>query len=110
MHEYKPDARARALRSESPYVYRSPMVEDLDGALPEKQTARLAVERRKKGKLVTIVRGLAADENDLPRLLGKLKAACGAGGTLKHDSLEIQGNHLERVRELLAEIGYRVSG
>ena len=77
---------------------------------PEKQTARLAVEKRKKGKVVTVVRGLSADENDLPALLSQLKAACGAGGTIKDDVLEIQGDHLKRVRGLLAEIGYRVRG
>ncbi|MCH8149353.1 MAG: translation initiation factor [Planctomycetes bacterium] len=77
---------------------------------PEKQTARLAIEKRKKGKLVTVVRGLAAEENDLPTLLGKLKAACGAGGTQKEEWLEIQGEHLERVRDLLSELGYRVRG
>jgi translation initiation factor 1 len=77
---------------------------------PEKQTARLAVEKRKKGKVVTVVRGLPADENDLPGLLGQLKAACGAGGTIKDDELEIQGDHLERLRALLAKIGYRVRG
>jgi len=75
---------------------------------PDKQTARLAVEKRKKGKVVTVVRGLPANENDLPALLGQLKAACGAGGTIKDDVLEIQGDHLERVRGLLAGIGYRV--
>jgi translation initiation factor 1 len=77
---------------------------------PEKQTARLAVEKRKKGKVVTVVRGLPADENDLPALLGQLKAACGAGGTIRDDVLEIQGDHLERLRALLADIGYRVRG
>ena len=77
---------------------------------PEKQTARLAVERRKKGKVVTVVRGLPAEENDLPALLGQLKAACGAGGTVKGDLLEIQGDYLERVRGLLADAGYRVRG
>ena len=77
---------------------------------PEKQTARLAVEKRKKGKVVTVVRGLAADENDLLALLGQLKAACGAGGTIKDDELEVQGDHLERVRGMLAGIGYRVRG
>ena len=75
---------------------------------PEKQTARLAVEKRKKGKLVTVVRGLSSGGNDLPALLGRLKAACGAGGTLKDELLEIQGNHLERVRDLLTDLGYRV--
>ncbi len=77
---------------------------------PEKQTARLAVEKRKKGKLVTVVRGLPAEENDLSALLGRLKAACGAGGTQKEELLEIQGSHLERVRELLTKLGYRVRG
>lgn len=77
---------------------------------PEKQTARLAVEKRKKGKLVTVIRGLSAEDNNLPELLGKLKAACGAGGTVKEEQVEIQGNHLPRVRELLADIGYRVRG
>jgi len=77
---------------------------------PEKQTACLAVEKRKKGKVVTVVRGLSADENNLPALLSHLKAACGAGGTVKADLLEIQGDHLERVRGLLANLGYRVRG
>ena len=77
---------------------------------PEKQTARLAVEQRKKGKVVTVIRGLSAEGNDLFALLGKLKAACGAGGTLKDGELEIQGMHLDRVRELLIAIGYRVRG
>ena len=77
---------------------------------PEKQTARLNVEKRKKGKVVTVVRGLPAEENDLPVLLGQLKTACGAGGTIKDDLLEIQGKHLERVRDLLTSLGYRVRG
>lgn len=75
---------------------------------PAKQTARVAVEKRSKGKIVTVVQGLSAEGNDLPALLGKLKSTCGAGGTLKEDELEIQGSHLERIRELLMDIGYRV--
>lgn len=77
---------------------------------PEKQTARLAVEKRKNAKLVTVVRGLSAEGNDLPGLLAQLKETCGAGGTLKDDLLELQGNHLERVRDVLARIGYRTKG
>ncbi len=77
---------------------------------PEKQTARLATEKRKKGKVVTVVRGLQAEQNDLPALLAKLKAACGAGGALKDDLLEVQGDHLERVRSLLIDFGYQVRG
>jgi translation initiation factor 1 len=77
---------------------------------PGKQTARLSIEKRKKGKHVTIIRGLAAEDNDLPALLTQLKTTCGAGGTISDDGLEIQGEQLERVRDLLSRIGYRVKG
>ncbi|MFV1964676.1 MAG: translation initiation factor [Pirellulaceae bacterium] len=77
---------------------------------PEKQTAKLSIEKRKKGKVVTVVRGLPAVGNDLCELLTQLKTACGAGGALKEDSIEIQGKHLKRVRDALARIGYRVKG
>lgn len=77
---------------------------------PERQTARLAVEKRAKGKTATVVRGLPAEGNDLTGLLTQLKNACGAGGTVKDETIEIQGRHVERVREVLQQIGYRVSG
>lgn len=75
---------------------------------PHLQTARLAMEKRKKGKLVTVVRGLSAVGNDLPALLTKLKTSLGAGGTIEGEDLEIQGEHLERVRQFLAQLGYKV--
>jgi len=75
---------------------------------PQQQTVRLAVEKRKRGKQMTVVRGLTAADNDLPALLTKLKTICGAGGTVKGDLIEVQGKHLDRLRQALAEIGYRV--
>ena len=77
---------------------------------PSDQIARLAVEKRKKGKLVTVIRGLPAVGNDLPALLSRLQSQCGAGGTIQDDSLEIQGEHVERIRAALSEWGYRVKG
>jgi translation initiation factor 1 len=66
------------------------------------------VEKRKKGKVVTVVRSLSADDNDLPALLTRLKSTCGAGGTLKDDTLEIQGDHHDQVTNLLKSLGYKV--
>jgi translation initiation factor 1 len=74
------------------------------------QVARLAVEKRKKGKVVTVIRGLPVASNDLPALLSRLKSQCGAGGAIQEDRLEIQGEHLERIRDLLSELGYAVKG
>ena len=77
---------------------------------PQKQTAKLSFEKRKKGKLVTVVKGLSTEANDLPSLLSKLKTSLGAGGTIEGDELEIQGEHLDRVRALLSQMGYKVKG
>jgi translation initiation factor 1 len=57
---------------------------------------------------VTVVRGLSAEGNDLTSLLTQLKNSCGAGGTVRDDELEVQGSHVERVRDVLAKLGYRV--
>jgi len=76
---------------------------------PDKQHANIQVEKRRNGKLVTTIRGLTPEGNDLPHLLTQLKSACGAGGTLKTDVIEIQGDQRERVGNVLEEIGYRVS-
>ncbi len=75
---------------------------------PEKQTAKVRVDRRKHKRLMTIVWGLDPNVNDLPSLLTKLKSACGAGGSIQGDQIEIQGDHLQRVKEQLQQIGYRV--
>ena len=75
---------------------------------PSQQTARVSVEKRKRGKVVTVVDGLLSADNDFPALLTLLKSTCGAGGTVKQDSLEIQGAHKERVISLLKQQGYQV--
>jgi translation initiation factor 1 len=77
---------------------------------PSAQRARVRVERRKGNRQATVVTGLAAKANDLPALLRQLQAACGAGGTVKaaEDLVELQGDHAERIRAALRELGYRV--
>jgi translation initiation factor 1 len=76
---------------------------------PDKQLACLAVEKRRKGKVVTVIRGLRAECNDLPDLLRRLKSLCGAGGTIQNDCLEIQGRHIDRIGTFLSELGFRVA-
>jgi translation initiation factor 1 len=74
---------------------------------PEKQTARVAVEKRKRGKIVTVIRGLVNDQH-LEELLTALKSACGAGGTVKDGEVGIQGDHFSRIQQLLRDRGFRV--
>lgn len=77
---------------------------------PGKQTARVNLQKRKGGRYVTAVEGLASAANDLPELLAKLQAACGTGGTVKgkEDLVELQGKHVDAVKRTLRDIGYKV--
>jgi translation initiation factor 1 len=60
------------------------------------------------GKAVTLVRGVALDDAALGALGKRLKAACGAGGTVKDGVIEVQGDHCERVIESLRKEGWQV--
>ena len=60
------------------------------------------------GKAVTLVRGLALDPVALAALGKHLKAACGSGGTVKDGVVEIQGEHRDRVVEVLQARGFVV--
>lgn len=76
---------------------------------PEKQTAKVRVDRRKHKRMVTVVWGLDPVACDLAELLSTLKAACGSGGSLQDDEIELQGDHLTRVKENLRKLGYKVA-
>jgi translation initiation factor 1 len=74
---------------------------------PETQTARLKVEKRPKGKVVTTVGGLDPTGNDLESLTARLKARCGTGGTCKEGTIELQGDHLATIEAALKALGYK---
>ncbi|MES2948946.1 MAG: translation initiation factor Sui1 [Pseudomonadota bacterium] len=60
------------------------------------------------GKAVTLVKGVLVDANALAELGKQLKAACGTGGTVKDGVIEVQGDHCERVMQLLKAQGHTV--
>jgi translation initiation factor 1 len=62
------------------------------------------------GKTVTVVYDLPRNPEFLKELSQELKRACGAGGTVVEDRVEIQGDLRERVREALMKRGYVVKG
>jgi translation initiation factor 1 len=66
---------------------------------------RLRLERRASSRVVTVVSGLPAGE--IKALARQLRAACGAGGTLREGVLELQGDHRDRVEEALRARGLR---
>jgi len=68
------------------------------------------MERKGRGgKTVTVIRGLVLTPGDMKTLSKELKAACGSGGTVKEDSIEIQGDHRSRVSAHLRSLGFKTN-
>lgn len=71
--------------------------------------AKIRVSREtagRGGKGVTVVLGLPLRGAELEELAGRLKRCCGAGGGVKGDRIEIQGEHRDRLVAELAKLGY----
>ena len=62
----------------------------------------------RKGKGVTVVKGVPLDDDALTQLGKQLKAQCGSGGTVKDGVIEVQGDHREAVVAALQKRGYTV--
>ena len=76
---------------------------------PEKQFLKVTIDRKqRKGKTVTLVTGFIGKEDDLKALGKKLKVQCGAGGSVKEGIIIIQGEWMEKLKNMLKEEGYRV--
>ena len=77
--------------------------------LPSDGLVRLFRDRGgRNGKTVTVIRGLPERGPALEARVALMKRLCGAGGTLKDDAVEIQGDHRERLAEHLRAAGYTV--
>lgn len=79
-------------------------------ALPNDGVVRVWRDRKRRGgKTVTVVAGVTGGEARLDEVAGLLKRHCGAGGTVQADgTIEVQGDHRERVAAELGKLGYRV--
>lgn len=80
-------------------------------AVPAKIACVLRLEKKGRGgKTVTVVANLPRNASFLASLAAELKRACGTGGTAAEATVEIQGDHRERLRPLLAAKGWVVRG
>lgn len=74
----------------------------------EQQKIEISVDKRRYGKMMTIVDGINSNDLDIDALITKLKKKCASGGTIKEGKIELQGDHRTKVKETLEEMGFTV--
>lgn len=75
---------------------------------PNQQNVRVQATRAgRKGKTVTVITGFHSKPETLTALLKQLKTQCGTGGTLKDNEIEIQGDHKQKILDILIKLGYK---
>ena len=89
------------------YEYSDDSQEEADTLPKNQQKLRLNMERAGRGgKTVTLVKGFVGSDKDINALCKLLKQKCGVGGSVKDGEIIIQGDHRQRLIEILKKEGY----
>ncbi|HJO01910.1 MAG: translation initiation factor [Candidatus Woesearchaeota archaeon] len=72
----------------------------------ESQLIKVFLENKKFRKVYTIIEGIDQKEIGIKDLAKKLKAQFACGGTAKEGKIELQGNHKNKVKAILVDMGF----
>ncbi|MEX0921023.1 MAG: stress response translation initiation inhibitor YciH [Candidatus Pacearchaeota archaeon] len=72
------------------------------------QKIRVTTDRKRYGKIVTIVSGFGTGI-DVKKTAKSLKNALACGGTYEGDSIELQGDHRKKIKDALVKLGFEES-
>jgi len=90
------------------FVFPSSDDDEVNTPEPARQNLRVHLDRKQRGgKEVTLVTGFTGTQDELDKLGKMLKTKCGVGGAAKNGEIMVQGNHRDRVVQLLIEAGYK---
>jgi len=79
---------------------------DTEAFSKEQLRLKIRVDKRKFGRAVTIITGFD-DSIDVKALAKRLKKKLGCGGTAYDNTIELQGDHRKKIKQLLVEEGFK---
>ena len=72
----------------------------------EEQRIRVRVEKKRYGKLMTVIEGIDSKTIDVKKLTKFLKSKLACGGTFKENKIELQGDDRKKIKKLLVQYGF----
>ena len=105
-----PKNRSGVVYSTNPdFNYNDNSLSEPDTLAPKEQKLIIKLDKKQRGgKTVTLISGFVGKTGDIEILSKLLKNKCGVGGSVKDREIIIQGELVEKVKEILKAQGYGV--